>query len=382
MYRRKVETFSFVSTLSHGSRRFGYCRRFISKDKSVHPTCYCLLSFCSSFSLFSQVLDIVELKLNEGNNSIYTFLHSVLAQPFPDPGETVIAQTFTIVKKEDGVEDCNPETYRLTRTSSPYEYLEHVTFNTLFSRLDVNNMLLIFHALLLELRILVASESLSTLSSCINAISHMCYPFSWQYVFIPILPSSMISFVAAPMPFLMGVLSSSLEKISETEIEEDVLIVDLDKNQVLRQPSNLPDILPPTLTQSLAKVLRLIKESGLTGVEFNIPVSHAFIRFFSGIFGNYAKYIRATDNNEYKFDEEKFLKNKSNEIKRFFNEFKQTQQYQCFIDERETWFKKDIIHYCALLNVAKEDLKKKIYNKIGRKKNNFKNLLLLRSTDK
>jgi hypothetical protein len=35
------ETFSFVLTDADGSKRFGYCRRFLGKN----PECYCIVSF-------------------------------------------------------------------------------------------------------------------------------------------------------------------------------------------------------------------------------------------------------------------------------------------------------------------------------------------------
>lgn len=39
----KTESFSFVSTLSDGSKRFGYCRRFFKPNKP--PECFCLISY-------------------------------------------------------------------------------------------------------------------------------------------------------------------------------------------------------------------------------------------------------------------------------------------------------------------------------------------------
>ena len=45
----KTESFSFVSTLGDGSKRFGYCRRFFKPNKP--PECYCLLSYAYVVSL-------------------------------------------------------------------------------------------------------------------------------------------------------------------------------------------------------------------------------------------------------------------------------------------------------------------------------------------
>jgi len=91
------------------------------------------------------MLDIVELKLEEGHKAVFAFLHSVLAQPFPDPvrifefilqvymnlpcifqGETVVAKTISFAKNEKGEEDYKPEVFRLTRSDNDYEYLEYV----------------------------------------------------------------------------------------------------------------------------------------------------------------------------------------------------------------------------------------------------------------
>ena len=58
------------------------------------------------------------------------------------------------------------------------------------------------------------------LSSCINALNALLYPFSWQHVFIPVLPLSLIDYCSAPMPFLLGILSSSLPNLKHLPLEE------------------------------------------------------------------------------------------------------------------------------------------------------------------
>lgn len=373
----------------------------------------------ASFSLFSQLLDIVELKFAEGDKSVYTLLHSVLAQPFPDPGRTIEAHTFRAVLQEDGQTDYVPEQFRLTRSNDDYEYLEYVTYDTLFRSLDVDKILLIFECLLSERRILVVAKNLSTLTSCMDAISNMPYPFAWQYVFIPILPKTMLSFLCAPMPFLMGILSSSLEAALKEPMEEGVLIVDVDNNEILQAPEDLPPTLPVAAIEKLRKSLKKIVASPKRHMEFSIDVAHSLIKFWTSLFGNYSKYMEpvyetnassptpSTQNSAlvpvnggqetankvaasssatnspssehpssssapsnapnsvtqgppvaYHFNFERFTKSKAVDVKKFLTAFRQFQLYDCFMQEREEWMKKGLINYCIILrasNAKKKD---------------------------
>ncbi len=56
----------------------------------------------------------------------------------------------------------------------------------------------------------------------------LLYPFTWQHVFIPVLPASLIDMCCAPMPFVVGVLSSYLPEVMKLPLD-DVLMVDLDQ---------------------------------------------------------------------------------------------------------------------------------------------------------
>lgn len=47
----------------------------------------------------------------------------------------------------------------------------------------------------------------SKLSSCIEALQSILYPFCWPHTLIPILPQSLWEIVEAPTPFVCGVLS-------------------------------------------------------------------------------------------------------------------------------------------------------------------------------
>lgn len=44
-----------------------------------------------------------------------------------------------------------------------------------------------------------------------EAITALLFPLHWQHVYVPILPSSLLHFLDAPVPFIMGVYCQTYE---------------------------------------------------------------------------------------------------------------------------------------------------------------------------
>lgn len=78
-----------------------------------------------------------------------------------------------------------------------------------------------------EKRIIFVADEISTLSTNVLAASAMLYPFRWQHIFIPLLPSKLLSYTAAPVPYMIGCRRYLMARIRQEAIE-DVIIVDLD----------------------------------------------------------------------------------------------------------------------------------------------------------
>ena len=62
-------------------------------------------------------------------------------------------------------------------------------------------------------------------------------PFSWHHIFIPIVPASLLSYVAAPMPFLVGI-KRSLQPTMEKLPMEACVYVDVDKGEIAYSESD------------------------------------------------------------------------------------------------------------------------------------------------
>lgn len=80
-----------------------------------------------------------------------------------------------------------------------------------YSAVDAHNMMMVFASMLYERRIIFTSKRLSRLSACVQACNALIYPMIWQHIYIPVLPLSLIDYLLAPMPFLIGVPTATLQ---------------------------------------------------------------------------------------------------------------------------------------------------------------------------
>lgn len=104
----------------------------------------------------------------------------------------------------------------------------------------VAHALRILSALLSERRIILTSSSPTRLSTCSHAALAMlhCGLLHWQHLYIPVLPPHLWQYLAAPYPYLIGILNSAARKLNQTDGLGEVLIVNLDTNAL--ETKNIP----------------------------------------------------------------------------------------------------------------------------------------------
>ncbi len=66
-------------------------------------------------------------------------------------------------------------------------------------------------------RLMVVAEGITTL----------LFPFQWQHVYVPILPASLLHFLDAPVPYLMGLQSKEGTDRSKLELPQEVTCTNL-----------------------------------------------------------------------------------------------------------------------------------------------------------
>lgn len=97
--------------------------------------------------------------------------------------------------------------------------------------LDIDSILEVFSAILLEKKLLFVSAHKALLSQTINCFISFIFPFQWKHTIIPILPLNMIDILDAPFPYLIGVEPNcNLEMV---DIQNEVIRVELDYGQVI-----------------------------------------------------------------------------------------------------------------------------------------------------
>uniref|UniRef100_A0A803XW57 UDENN domain-containing protein n=1 Tax=Meleagris gallopavo TaxID=9103 RepID=A0A803XW57_MELGA len=216
--------FTFVLTDIESKQRFGFCRL-----TSGGKVCLCILSYLPWFEVYYKLLNtLADYLAKEQENDSKDLLKSLYSHPVPKANALVSLSVhlYFITPDITGLPTI-PESRNLT------EY---------FVAVDVNNMLQLYASMLHERRIIITSSKLSTLTACVHASAALLYPMYWQHIYIPVLPPHLLDYCCAPMPYLIGVHLSLIERVKNRSLE-DVVLLNVDTNN-LENPfndlSNLP----------------------------------------------------------------------------------------------------------------------------------------------
>lgn len=109
----------------------------------------------------------------------------------------------------------------------------------LFDWLTLDDIILIFTCFLLEHQILLIASKYHKLMTTAECFSALMLPFSWQHVYVPILPRSLLHYLDAPVPFIMGLQRLPCDK--RPDVPGEVVTVDLDNSKV-NGPEDIPDL--------------------------------------------------------------------------------------------------------------------------------------------
>ncbi|XP_027976039.1 DENN domain-containing protein 1B isoform X2 [Eumetopias jubatus] len=216
--------FTFVLTDIESKQRFGFCRL-----TSGGKICLCILSYLPWFEVYYKLLNtLADYLAKELENDLNETLKSLYSHPVPKANTPVSlsVHSYFIAPDVTGLPTI-PESRNLT------EY---------FVAVDVNNMLQLYASMLHERRIIITSSKLSTLTACLHGSVALLYPMYWQHIYIPVLPPHLLDYCCAPMPYLIGIHSSLIERVKNKSLE-DVVMLNVDTN-TLESPFNDLNNLP------------------------------------------------------------------------------------------------------------------------------------------
>lgn len=106
--------------------------------------------------------------------------------------------------------------------------------------LGVAHTLRLLCALLSERRVILISASPTRLATCCKSATAMLAQgmLQWQHLYIPVLPPHLWQYLAAPYPYLIGILASLTPRLDRTDGLGEVLIINLDQNNM--ETRNIP----------------------------------------------------------------------------------------------------------------------------------------------
>lgn len=194
-----------------------------------YPECLCLLSNQPLFSLFPAILKAAHGLQLLAPEKLPEFVNRIRSPtPFPLDGETFRIEM-----------NLAPDLPRELSFQMPVftdsSMFADVGVAALLHCLGARRYLLFLIALLSERRIIMVASSLRKLTRCMHCAVAALQPFSWQHIFIPLLPSKLLSYACAPYPYLIGLHASHLADILDPEGElplSEVLVVDLDRGDM------------------------------------------------------------------------------------------------------------------------------------------------------
>ncbi|XP_061041258.1 DENN domain-containing protein 1B isoform X2 [Eubalaena glacialis] len=300
--------FAFVLTDIESKQRFGFCRL-----TSGGKICLCILSYLPWFEVYYKLLNtLADYLAKELEDDLNETLKSLYNQPVPKANTPVnlSVHSYFIAPDVTGLPTI-PESRNLT------EY---------FVAVDASNMLQLYASMLHERRVIITSGKLSTLTACLHGSVALLYPMYWQHIYIPVLPPHLLDYCCAPMPYLIGIHSSLIERVKNKSLE-DVVMLNVDTN-TLESPFNDLSSLPSDVVSALKNKLK--KQSTATGDG----VARAFLRAQAALFGSYRDALRYKPGEPITFCEESFVKHRSSLMKQFLETAVNLQLFKQFIDGR------------------------------------------------
>ena len=84
------------------------------------------------------------------------------------------------------------------------------------------------------------SSSPSNFAPIIETLISLLYPFEWNSIVIPVISSSTIDFIDAPVPFIIGIPTDVYVKYSKrVNNVEEVLVINIDENEEILEGDGL-----------------------------------------------------------------------------------------------------------------------------------------------
>ena len=115
--------------------------------------------------------------------------------------------------------------------------LNDIDLSYLFQHISVEHIVAIFSCILVERKCVFVSSEYNRLMMITECLLYLIQPFSYQSVYIPVLPLQLIDFLSAPMSYIIGINRSYMP---DDSLLTDILIVDIDNDSIYTPLNTVP----------------------------------------------------------------------------------------------------------------------------------------------
>ncbi|KAF6201307.1 hypothetical protein GE061_005755 [Apolygus lucorum] len=320
IYSNNTNNYTVVLTSAEGGRSYAYCRRLQPEGSTVClPLAYAILTTHKAHSFYYKVLEEIENKHGMSEQNFKGFVRDLYNTDFPRECQLIRVGDTTLKRRMDPREEGNE-------------------ISKLLKAINVPNFINLFSNMLLERNIILVSSHVSSLSDSILGLLKSIYPFQWPHTLVTILPPTMLEIIQSPTPYILGIMKKDRDSIPESLLLslENVLMIDLDKGQIL---ANTTDPSDPVLPHKLAKSLKMALYNSPVNCT-DVGPSEALMGLFVRLVGHYQNHLISKmdsyPNHIRVFQKDNFIRAPtSKEIRQFLEWFTETMMFQVFIDEKK-----------------------------------------------
>lgn len=311
---------------------------FIEKDEIYIPESISLISRYPYFNQMEICLNnIIQMPLRRKEELINHIINEIVV---PDKGKRVM---FFIPNETQMIELNSPYNQNRVALSKGKSHL-------LFDFFSTDNIVTVFHLMLLEQKIIFIHNDYQTLSDISFAFISLVYPFSWVHPYIPVASLSSILMLHSIVPIVMGTDEFLLKHCQINQLFEEnlsgifvflakntlSLTVNMKKksrNAILKELKlpELPSKVYDFLVNNLRELKKNYKNKKTTIDKVNDKIKEILCQGMVMLIGDYKKHMFMTHDDMPLFNSEGFLSMKEKKEKYYYQEALVTQMFSQFL---------------------------------------------------
>ena len=235
----KSFTHNFLITRENGSKYYGTSLTLNDpgndfKLSKYFSKCIVLISDYPFYTSMLQYLEGIQKLLSSPNPDLTldSYLYNIVNEvSFPSTGSIISYDS-----------PCK-RTLHAVLPSKEDMPLFQLHYLELCKILNPHLLIKVITCILLEYSVLVVSDDPCKLNYFSESLTSLIYPFTWDFPFVPILPSSCVEFLEAPLPCFIGWLSrSDQDAVSDINFSGTYCQIDLSTSEIKFSKQSIPSL--------------------------------------------------------------------------------------------------------------------------------------------